>query len=360
MIIVMNGKTDDADVKKVIEKLHEMGHKVHISRGERRIILGVIGDVENLASVPFYAFNGVEEIIRIVKPYKLASREFKSFDTIIKVKDVVIGGKEVIVMAGPCVIENEKQIFETAQQVKALGETAQQVKALGAKILRGGAFKPRTSPYSFQGLGEEGLKLLAQAGEETGLAVVTEVMSVNQIELVGRYTDIFQVGARNMQNFVLLKELGKTKKPILLKRGMSATLEELLLSAEYILSQGNYEVILCERGIRTFETYTRNTLDLSAIPALKRLSHLPIIVDPSHATGRWRLVSPMTKAAIAAGADGLIIEVHPDPKSSLSDGAQTLKLDTFAQLMKEIKPIVQAVGRELGIPAEYDLERMKN
>lgn len=350
MIIVMNGKTDDADVEKVIQKLHQMGHKVHISRGEKRIILGIIGDVENLASVPFYAFNGVEEIIRIVKPYKLASREFKSFNTTVKVKDVIIGGKEVIVMAGPCVVENEKQIFETAQQVKAAG----------AKILRGGAFKPRTSPYSFQGLGEEGLKLLAQAGEKIGLAVVTEVMSVNQIELVGKYTDIFQVGARNMQNFVLLKELGKTKKPILLKRGMSATIEELLLSAEYILSQGNYEVILCERGIRTFENYTRNTLDLSAIPALKKLSHLPIIVDPSHATGRWRLVSPMAKAAIAVGADGLIIEVHPDPRSSLSDGAQTLKIETFTQLMKELSPIVQAVGRELGASAEYDLERMKN
>ncbi|HZK40504.1 MAG TPA: 3-deoxy-7-phosphoheptulonate synthase [Atribacterota bacterium] len=350
MIIVMNGKTDDADVEKVIQKLREMGHKVHISRGEKRVVLGVIGDVQNLASVPFYAFNGVEEIIRIAKPYKLASREFKSFDTTVKVKDVVIGDKEVIIMAGPCVVENEKQIFETASYVKAAG----------AKILRGGAFKPRSSPYSFQGLGEEGLKLLAQAGEETGLAVVTEVMSVNQIELVGKYTDIFQVGARNMQNFVLLKELGKIKKPILLKRGMSASLEELLLSAEYILSQGNYEVILCERGIRTFENYTRNTLDLSAVPALKRLSHLPIIVDPSHATGRWKLVSPMSKAAIAVGADGLIIEVHPDPKSSLSDGAQTLKLDTFAQLMKEIKPIVQAIGRELGTSTEYDLERMKN
>ena len=347
MIIVMNGKTNDADVEKIIQKLNELGHEVHIIRGEKRIVLGVIGDVENLASVPFYAFNGVEEIIRIIKPYKLASREFKSFDTIIKVKDVVIGGKEVIVMAGPCVVENEKQIFETARYVKASG----------AKILRGGAFKPRSSPYSFQGLGEEGLKLLAQAGEETGLAVVTEVMSVNQIELVGKYTDIFQVGARNMQNFVLLKELGKLKKPILLKRGMPATIEELLLSAEYILSQGNYEVILCERGIRTFENYTRNTLDLSAIPALKRLSHLPIIVDPSHATGRWRLVSPMSKAAIAAGADGLLIEVHPDPKSSLSDGAQSLKLDTFAQLMKEIQPIVQAIGRELGTSAEYDLEK---
>jgi len=350
MIIVMNGKTDEADVEKIVKKLNELEHEVHIIRGEKRIVLGVIGDVENLASVPFYAFKGVEEIIRIMKPYKLASREFKDFDTIIKVKGVVIGGKEVVVMAGPCVVENEKQIFETARYVKASG----------AKILRGGAFKPRTSPYSFQGLGEEGLKLLAQAGKETGLAVVTEVMSVNQIDLVAKYTDIFQVGARNMQNFVLLKELGKTKKPILLKRGMSATMEELLLSAEYILSQGNYEVILCERGIRTFENYTRNTLDLSAVPALKRLSHLPIIVDPSHATGRWRLVSPMSKAAIAAGADGLLIEVHPDPKSSLSDGAQTLRFDTFTQLMKEIKPIVQAVGREFGISAEHDLERIKN
>ncbi len=346
----MNGKTNDSDVEKVIKKLTELGHKVHISRGERRIILGVIGDVENLASVPFYAFNGVEEIIRILKPYKLASREFKDFDTTIKVKDVIIGGKEVVVMAGPCVVENEKQIFETARQVKALG----------VKILRGGAFKPRTSPYSFQGLGEEGLKLLAQAGKETGLVIVTEVMSVNQIDLVTEYADIFQVGARNMQNFVLLKELGKVKKPILLKRGMSASLEELLLSAEYILTQGNYEVILCERGIRTFENYTRNTLDLSAVPALKELSHLPVIVDPSHSTGRWKLVNPMAKAAIAAGADGLLIEVHPDPKSSLSDGAQTLRLDTFTQLMKELRPIIQAVGREFGTTAEYELERVKN
>jgi 3-deoxy-7-phosphoheptulonate synthase len=346
----MNGKTDNSDVEKVIKKLKELGHEVHISRGERRIILGVIGNVENLVSVPFYAYNGVEEIIRILKPYKLASREFKDFDTTIKVKDIIIGGKEVIVMAGPCVVENEQQIFEIAHQVKTLG----------AKILRGGAFKPRSSPYSFQGLGEEGLKLLAQAGKETGLAVVTEVMSVNQIDLIAEYTDIFQVGARNMQNFVLLTELGKTKKPILLKRGMSATIEELLLSAEYILSEGNYEVILCERGIRTFENYTRNTLDLSAIPAIKRLSHLPVIVDPSHATGRWRLVSPMAKAAIAAGADGLLIEVHPDPKSSLSDGAQSLKLDTFAQLMKELRPIIQAVGREFGSSLENELERIKN
>ena len=340
MIIVVNGKTNDSDLNNLVNKLNEMGHEVNIIRGEKRIVVGVIGDVENLVSVPFYAFKGVEEIIRIMKPYKLASREFKNTDTTIKVKGVTIGGKEVIVMAGPCVVENEQQIFKTARQVKAIG----------AKVLRGGAFKPRTSPYSFQGLGEKGLKLLAEAGKENDLVIVTEVMSVNQIDLVAEYTDIFQVGARNMQNFVLLKELGKTKIPILLKRGMSAFLEELLLSAEYILSQGNSKVILCERGIRTFENYTRNTLDLSAIPALKQLSHLPVIVDPCHGTGRWKLVSPMAKAAIAAGADGLIIEVHPEPKSSLSDGAQTLKFDTFTQLVKELKPIIQAVGREFDSP----------
>ena len=340
MIIVMNGKTKDSELVNLVNKLHELGHEVNIIRGEKRIVVGVIGDVENLVSVPLYAFKGVEEVIRIMKPYKLASREFKNTDTAVKVKGVTIGGKEVIVMAGPCVVENEQQIFKTARQVKALG----------AKVLRGGAFKPRTSPYSFQGLGEKGLKLLAEAGKENGLAIVTEVMSVNQIDLVAEYTDIFQVGARNMQNFVLLKELGKTKKPILLKRGVSAFLEELLLSAEYILSQGNSKVILCERGIRTFENYTRNTLDLSAVPALKQLSHLPVIVDPSHGTGRWKLVSPMAKAAIAAGADGLIIEVHPEPKNSLSDGVQTLKFDTFVQLVKELKPIIQAVGREFDLP----------
>jgi len=340
MIIVMNGKTKDSELVNLVNKLHELGHEVNIIRGEKRIVVGVIGDVENLVSVPLYAFKGVEEVIRIMKPYKLASREFKNTDTAVKVKGVTIGGKEVIVMAGPCVVENEQQIFKTARQVKALG----------AKVLWGGAFKPRTSPYSFQGLGEKGLKLLAEAGKENGLAIVTEVMSVNQIDLVAEYTDIFQVGARNMQNFVLLKELGKTKKPILLKRGVSAFLEELLLSAEYILSQGNSKVILCERGIRTFENYTRNTLDLSAVPALKQLSHLPVIVDPSHGTGRWKLVSPMAKAAIAAGADGLIIEVHPEPKNSLSDGVQTLKFDTFVQLVKELKPIIQAVGREFDLP----------
>jgi 3-deoxy-7-phosphoheptulonate synthase len=337
MIIVINGKASDSHVEKVVQRLQKMGHKVNISRGDRRIVLGVIGDAKDLTSVPLSAYEGVEEVIQIEKPYKLASKEYKSFTTKIKIKDVVIGGKEVIVMAGPCAVENKKQIFEIARQVKSFG----------VKILRGGAFKPRTSPYSFQGLEEEGLKLLAKAAENTGLLVVTEVMSVNQIDLVGQYTDIFQVGARNMQNFVLLKELGKLDKPVLLKRGMAATIEELLLAAEYILYEGNHQVILCERGIRTFENYTRNTLDLSAVPAIKELSHLPIIVDPSHATGRKELVGPMSKAAIAAGADGLIIEVHPNPEEALSDGAQSLDLDYFENLVSELGVIAQAVGRTL-------------
>ncbi len=335
MIIVMDGKTSESHVQKIIKKLNEMGHKVDISRGERRIVLGVIGDVKKLSSVPFYAFDGVEEVIAVEKPYKLASKEYKSTTTEIKIKDVIIGGKEIVVMAGPCVVENKEQIFQTAKLVKDAG----------AKILRGGAFKPRTSPYSFQGLEEEGLQLLAQAREETGLLIVTEVMSASHIELVDKYTDIFQVGTRNMQNFVLLKELGKVNKPVLLKRGMAATLEDLLLSAEYILSNGNNNIILCERGIRTFENYTRNTLDLSAIPALKQLSHLPVIVDPSHGTGRQELVLPMSRAAIAAGADGLLIEVHPNPKESFSDGAQTIDFKHFKELMSQVTLIAEAIGR---------------
>ncbi len=331
----MDGKTSESHVQKIIKKLNEMGHKVDISRGERRIVLGVIGDVKKLSSVPFYAFDGVEEVIAVEKPYKLASKEYKSTTTEIKIKDVIIGGKEIVVMAGPCVVENKEQIFQTAKLVKDAG----------AKILRGGAFKPRTSPYSFQGLEEEGLQLLAQAREETGLLIVTEVMSASHIELVDKYTDIFQVGTRNMQNFVLLKELGKVNKPVLLKRGMAATLEDLLLSAEYILSNGNNNIILCERGIRTFENYTRNTLDLSAIPALKQLSHLPVIVDPSHGTGRQELVLPMSRAAIAAGADGLLIEVHPNPKESFSDGAQTIDFKHFKELMSQVTLIAEAIGR---------------
>lgn len=337
MIVVMDGKTSESHQQKITEKLNEMGYQVHTIKGERKIVLGVIGDAKTLSSIPFYTFDGVENVIPIEKPYKLASKEYKSSPTEIKVKDVVIGGEEIVIMAGPCAVENEKQIFQTAQLVKDAG----------AKILRGGAFKPRSSPYSFQGLEEEGLKLLAQAREETGLLIVTEVMSASHIELVGRYTDIFQVGARNMQNFVLLKELGKAGKPVLLKRGMAATLEELLLSAEYILSQGNSQVILCERGIRTFENHTRNTLDLSAIPAIKTMSHLPVIVDPSHGTGRRELISPMSKAAIAAGADGLIIEVHPIPKESTSDGAQTIDFTHFKNLMTEIELVAKAVGRTL-------------
>ncbi len=337
MIVVMDGKASESHQQKITEKLNEMGYQVHTIKGERKIVLGVIGDAKTLSSIPFYTFDGVENVIPIEKPYKLASKEYKSSPTEIKVKDVVIGGEEIVIMAGPCAVENEKQIFQTAQLVKDAG----------AKILRGGAFKPRSSPYSFQGLEEEGLKLLAQAREETGLLIVTEVMSASHIELVGRYTDIFQIGARNMQNFVLLKELGKVGKPVLLKRGMAATLEELLLSAEYILSQGNSQVILCERGIRTFENHTRNTLDLSAIPAIKTMSHLPVIVDPSHGTGRRELISPMSKAAIAAGADGLIIEVHPIPKESTSDGAQTIDFTHFKNLMTEIELVAKAVGRTL-------------
>lgn len=335
MIIVMNGKTSEPNLQRVIKKLNEMGFQVHPIRGERKIVLGVIGDTKNLSTIPFYAFNGVEEIIPIEKPYKLASKEFKNTPTKIKIQDVVIGGEEIVVMAGPCAVENEKQLFQTAIAVKEAGAT----------ILRGGAFKPRSSPYSFQGMEEKGLKLLARAREETGLLIVTEVMSANHIELVGQYTDIFQVGARNMQNFILLKELGKTDKPVLLKRGLSATIEELLFSAEYILSEGNSQVILCERGIRTFENYTRNTLDLSAIPVIKDLSHLPVIVDPSHGTGRRELITPMSKAAIAAGADGLIIEVHPRPKESVSDGAQTIDFNHFKKLMFEIESVARAVGR---------------
>lgn len=341
MIIVMNGKTSESHLQKIIAKLNEMGYQVNTIRGERKIVLGVIGDTKSLSSIPFYAFNGVEDIIPIEKPYKLASREYKSTNTKIKVKDVIIGGDEIVVMAGPCAVESEKQIFQIAKLVKEAGAT----------ILRGGAFKPRSSPYSFQGLEEEGLKLLAHAREETGLLIVTEVMSASHIDLVGQYTDIFQVGARNMQNFVLLKELGKADKPVLLKRGLSATLEELLLSAEYILSEGNPRVILCERGIRTFETHTRNTLDLSIIPAIKELSHLPVIVDPSHGTGRRELIKPMSKAAIAAGADGLIIEVHPLPKDSISDGAQTIDFNQFRKLMSEIEPVANAVGRTMKLKA---------
>jgi len=344
MIVVMSGSTSQGDIEKIINELKSMGLDLDISKGEKRTVLGIIGDTSILESFPFYAYAGVEKVLRVLKPYKLASREFRGCNTAINIRGTTIGGKELTVIAGPCAVENEEQIFAIA------GELSKR----GIKILRGGAFKPRTSPYSFQGLGKEGLKIMSKAAKKHGLLIITEVMSIDQADLVAEYADILQVGARNMQNFMLLKELGQMKKPVMLKRGLSATLEELLLSAEHIMSNGNKEVVLCERGIRTFETYTRNTLDLSAVPALKELSHLPVIVDPSHGTGRWKLVGPMAKSAIVAGADGLIIEVHPNPKASLSDGAQTLNFDTFNNLLKEINPIAQIVGRETSFKVEMD------
>jgi 3-deoxy-7-phosphoheptulonate synthase len=280
---------------------------------------------------------GVEEVVPITRPYKLSSREFQSEDTVIKVGGVSIGGKELVVMAGPCAAETEEQVMSTARAVKAAG----------ANILRGGAFKPSTSPYHFRGLGEEGLKLLAEAKQETGLPLVTEVLAPEDVELVVKYADILQVGARNMQNFILLDEVGKAKKPVLLKRGMSATIQEWLLAVEYILSQGNRQVILCERGIRTFENYTRNTIDISAIPIIHKLSHLPIIADPSHGTGKWYLVTPLALAAVAAGADGLMIEVHPTPDYALKDGAQSLTFEHFEQLMSQLAPVAASVGRKI-------------
>jgi len=333
----MDARSDEKNLNRITEKLENMGFELQISKGKERIVVGIIGDTRKLISFPFHSYPGVIDVLKVLKPYKLASREFKELSTIIKINDVSIGGKEITLMAGPCAVENEEQIFDIAHRISNAG----------VKILRGGAFKPRTSPYSFQGLGEQGLKIMSEAARKYELLIVTEVMSIEQIEMVSNYADILQIGARNMQNFTLLKELGKIKKPVMLKRGLSSTIEELLLSAEYILSGGNKKVILCERGIRTFETYTRNTLDLSAIPAIKELSHLPIIVDPSHSTGRKELVQPMSKAAVAAGADGLVIEVHPNPEEALSDGAQSLDLDCFENLVSELGTVAQAVGRTL-------------
>ncbi|MBE3095973.1 MAG: 3-deoxy-7-phosphoheptulonate synthase, partial [Planctomycetes bacterium] len=304
-----------------------------------RTVLGAVGRTEDVEQARIELLDGVHEVIRVSEPYKLASRAFKPDGTVIDIGDVRVGGSEVIVMAGPCSAESEPQVTETAAAVKRAG----------AKILRGGAFKPRSSPYSFQGLGEAGLKMLHAAARQFDLQLVSEVMDLTQIDLVGRYADIFQVGARNMQNYTLLRELGHARKPVLLKRGIAATVEEWLLSAEYILSGGNGDVILCERGIRTFENYTRNTLDISAIPVVKKLSHLPVIVDPSHGTGRRDKVAPMARAAIAAGADGLLIEVHPDPDRALSDGAQSLTPDQFERLMAELRIIAPAIGRRLSV-----------
>ncbi|MBN1912945.1 MAG: 3-deoxy-7-phosphoheptulonate synthase [Candidatus Omnitrophica bacterium] len=338
MIIVLRPGATEEQVNHIIEKVQKLGLTPHVSKGTERTIIGVIGPEDILRVTPLEAFPGVEKVMPVLAPYKLVSREFKSDSSVIELGNgVKIGGKKVIVIAGPCAVENIDTLYEIAEGVKKAG----------ASVLRGGAFKPRTSPYSFQGLGEEGLKFLNQVGRKLGMVTVTEVMDPRNVELVARYADILQIGARNMQNFNLLKEVGLTRKPVLLKRGLSSTIKELLMSAEYILAGGNFNVALCERGIRTFEDFTRNTLDISAVPAVKQLSHLPVVVDPSHAAGKWGLVAPLAKAAVAAGADALIVEVHTRPEDALSDGAQSLLPETFTQLMSELKSIAQAVGREV-------------
>jgi 3-deoxy-7-phosphoheptulonate synthase len=335
----MKAGCQEAEVADVMQRLGRSGLRGHLSTGVERTVIGVVGVItavpdlrEKLELMP-----GVEEVIRISRPFKLSSREFQRENTVIRVGDVSIGGNGLVVMAGPCAAETREQVMSTARVAKEAGAT----------ILRGGAFKPSTSPYSFRGLGEGGLKILAEAREETGLPLITEVLTPQDVELVVKYADILQVGARNMQNFTLLDEVGRADKPVMLKRGMSATIEEWLLAVEYILSQGNRRVILCERGIRTFENYTRNTMDVSAIPIIKKLSHLPVIADPSHGTGKWYLVAPMALAAVAAGADGLMIEVHPSPDTALKDGAQSLTFEHFQDLMKQIAPVAAAVGRTM-------------
>ena len=337
MVVVLEKNVSQEQLENIIKHLEEFKFAVHKSTGEEQVVLGAIGVQPDFDTRKVKILDGVAEVYRITEPFKLASRSFKKEDTEIKIKDVVIGGNEVVMMAGPCSVENEDQIFTIAEVVSKAG----------AKILRGGAFKPRTSPYSFQGLGEEGLKLLRQAADKYGLLVITEVMESSNISLIEEYTDIFQVGARNMQNFPLLRDLGKSTKPIMLKRGLSATVEDLLMSAEYILSSGNKEVMLCERGIRTFETFTRNTFDLSAIPVIHKRSHLPIIADPSHATGLRDKVLPMARAAVAAGADGLMVEVHNDPEKALSDGPQALLPEQFIELMTQVKAIAKVIGRKM-------------
>ncbi len=338
MVVVMQAGASEEQIQHVIDRLVSIGFDVHRSTGETHTVLGAVGVHPDFDPRDVELLDGVREVVRITQPFKLASRAFRPEGTIVDLgKGVRIGGPEVVVAAGPCAVESASQIQTIADRVARLG----------AKLLRGGAFKPRTSPYSFQGLGEEGLKLLREAADRNGLLVVSEVMDPSQVQLILPYVDMLQVGARNMQNYHLLRALGEVRKPVLLKRGMSATIEELLLSAEYIMSGGNYNVVLCERGIRTFETYTRNTLDIAAIPVIKKLSHLPIFADPSHGTGRRDKVSPMARAAVAAGADGLLVEVHHDPDHALSDGAQTLFPEQFAQLMAELRIIAPAVGRRL-------------
>jgi 3-deoxy-7-phosphoheptulonate synthase len=340
MIIICKANTTDGEIRAIVEKIENNSLRPHISRGAERIIIGIIGDERRIRRESFLLMPGVENVVPVLKPYKLASREFHPQGTVVKVAGVEIGGKSVVLIAGPCSVEDAGQIEATAAIVKAAG----------ASLLRGGAFKPRTSPYAFQGLGEEGLKLLAAAREKTGLGIVTEVLESADVELVAEYTDMLQVGARNMHNTHLLRALARTGKPVLLKRNFSATLNEFLMSAEYILSGGNPNVVLCERGIRTFVEYTRNTLDLNIVPAVKAASHLPILVDPSHGTGRQDLVIPMSRAAIAAGADGLIVEVHPTPVEALSDGEQSLTPAAFEDLAREVSKIAAALDRTMATP----------
>ena len=337
MIVVMKPGSTAENLSAVVKKIEAAGLRTHLSKGEEVTIVGVIGDKKIIANLELQMMAGVDKTVRITEKYKLVSRDFHPEDTIIDAGGVKIGGSEVVVMAGPCAVESLDQLREAAFAVKACG----------AKFLRGGAFKPRTSPYDFQGLGEEGLKLLRKVADEFNLRVVTEIVDKDDIEIFCKYADILQVGARNMQNFQMLKALGKCSKPILLKRGLSATISEWLNAAEYIMSGGNEQVIFCERGIRTYETFTRNTLDLSAVAAVKELSHLPIVVDPSHSTGRWKMVAPMARAALAAGADGLIIEVHPHPEKALSDGDQSLTPEAFKELMENLGGIAKVMGRSI-------------
>ena len=337
MIVVMNHTATLKQIGDVIQKLDELSVPYHVSRGEERTVIGLLGSTSHISRELLLDLSGVEEVIRITKPFKMASRDFHAEDTVVRINGSDVGARgSFLIIAGPCSVESRDHVLEVAEFVKLQG----------AHMLRGGAYKPRTSPYSFQGLGEEGLKYLAEAREKTGLPVVTEVMSASEMSIVCEYADVVQIGARNMQNFSLLKAAGEARKPVLLKRGLSSTIEEFLLASEYILSGGNLQVMLCERGIRTFETYTRNTLDISAVPVIKELSHLPIIVDPSHAAGKRSLVPALAKAALAVGADGIMVEVHGQPEKAKSDGPQSLDFDGFADLMRELKAIAAAVGRD--------------
>lgn len=340
MMIIMHTEATDDQIAAVVDRVEENGLRAHLSRGTERTVIGAIGDRRPVILDQFLRLPGVDRVLPISRPYKLASREFRSEDSIFPIDGVDIGGDEIVIIAGPCSVESRSQLLETAHAVREAG----------AHALRGGAFKPRTSPYSFQGLGEAGLELLAEARQATGLPIVTEVMTTEQISLVGRYADVLQIGTRNMHNYSLLHAVGESHLSVLLKRGMMATIEELLMAAEYILSHGNRRVILCERGIRTFEESTRNTTDINAIPVLKALTHLPVVLDPSHSTGYWQYVRAIARSGIAAGADGLIVEVHPNPQEALSDGGQSLKPERFAELVTEVSAIAQAVNRSLAPP----------